>query len=135
MADLTTYEFYKTSSGVDTLVSEDDFPKWLIRATDMLNLLTNDNIDETALETYNTQIQKAICALVNAMYQVDYQTIHANDEKGNIKSMSSGGMSVSFGDNATVYTNVIGDTKKQKALYYSEIQIYLHGTGLLYQGV
>ncbi len=135
MADLTTYEFYKTSSGVDALVSEDDFPKWLIRATDMLHLLTNDNIDDDALATYNDKIQKAVCALINAMYQVDYSTKHANDEKGNVKSMSSGGMSVSFGDNSTVYSNVIGDAKKQKALYFSEIQVYLHGTGLLFQGV
>lgn len=58
-----------------------------------------------------------------------------NDSVANIKSMSSGGRSVSFGSNETLIDKVLGDKTAQNHLFYDTVCEYLAGTGLLYAGV
>lgn len=75
-------------------------------------------------------------ALADLLYQIDYKTTHASDEKGgNVKSMSSGGRSVNFGTNETLIDKVLGDKVAQNRLCYDTVCEYLSGTGLLYAGV
>ena len=135
MDSLTTYEFYNETYYGDT-IEESAFPKWLSRATDKLMYLTYGNITEESLKEYDVKIQKAVCALSELLFQIDHKTSHANDESGgNIKSMSSGGRSISFGTNETLVDKVLNDKGAQNRLCYDTVCEYLSGTGLLYAGV
>ncbi len=131
----TTYDFYKEKYYGDS-IEESLFPKWNDRASEKLDYLTNGNITEESLAEYDEKIQKAVCALADTLYQIDYKTAHANDENGgNVKSMSSGGRSISFGSNETLIDKVLGDKVAQNRLCYDTVCEYLSGTGLLYAGV
>lgn len=131
----TEYGFYKEKYYGDS-IEKSLFPKWSDKASEKLNSLTYGNITEDALSRYDEQIQKATCALADLLFQIDYRTIHANDEKaGNVKSMSSGGRSISFGSNETLVDKVLNDKVAQNRLCYDTVCEYLSGTGLLYAGV
>lgn len=135
MESLTTYEFY-TNAYYGDAIEESAFPKWLSRATDKLMHLTYGNITEESRVENDTQIQKAVCALMDLMYQIDLatKTATAKDET-NVKSKSSGGESITFGDADTLVTKVLSDKVAQNKLMYDTIAEYLTGTGLLYAGV
>ena len=131
----TTYEFYQNEYYGDS-IEESLFPKWESRATDRLDELTYGNITEDVLEEYNEKIQKAVCALADLLYKIDFKTNHANDTNGgNVKSMSSGGQSISFGSNETLVDKVLNDKVAQNILCYDTVREYLSGTGLLYAGI
>ena len=131
----TTYEFYKDEYYGDS-IEESLFPKWESRATDRLDELTYGNITADALEEYSEKIQKAVCALADLLYKIDFKTNHANDTNGgNVKSMSSGGQSISFGSNETLVDKVLNDKVAQNRLCYDTVCEYLSGTGLLYAGI
>lgn len=131
----TTYEFYRNKYYGDS-VEESLFPKWNERASEKLDFLTYGNIDDHALKQYEEKIQKATCALADLLYKIDFKTSHANDAKtGNVKSMSSGGQSISFGSNETIVDKVLNDKVAQNRLCYDTVCEYLTGTGLLYAGV
>ena len=131
----TTYDFYKEKYYGDS-IEESLFPKWEDRAADKLDQLTYGHIDDGAKSEFDVQIQKSTCALADLLYQIDYKTVHANDPKnGNVKSMSSGGQSISFGSNETLVDKVLGDKAAQNRLCYGAVCEYLSGTGLLYAGV
>lgn len=135
MDNLTTYEFY-TDTYYGETIEESAFPKWLSRATDKLMMLTYGNITEESRSEYDTQIQKATCALMDLMYQIDLatKTATAKDDT-NVKSKSSGGESITFGDSDTLVTKVLADKAAQNRLMYDTIAEPLSGTGLLYAGV
>ena len=131
----TTYDFYKDKYYGDS-IEESLFPKWESRAEDKLNELTYGNITTGVLEEYGEKIQKAACALADLLYKIDYKTNHANDANaGNVKSMSSGSESISFGSNETLVDKVLNDKLAQNRLCYDTVCEYLSGTGLLYAGV
>lgn len=131
----TTYDFYQNKYYGDS-IEESSFPKWEDRATTKLDQLTYGHIDDAAKEEFDEQIQKATCALADLLYQIDFKTTHASDEKGgNVKSMSSGGRSISFGTNETLIDKVLNDKTAQNRLCYDMVCEYLSGTGLLYAGV
>ena len=131
----TTFEFYESKYYGDS-IKESLFPKWEDLATMKLDQLTYGHIDDAVMEEFGNQIQKATCALADLLYQIDYKTTHASDEKGgNVKSMSSGGRSVSFGTNETLVDKVLNDKAAQNRLCYDTVCEYLSGTGLLYAGV
>ena len=135
MADLTTYEFYRDSYYGDT-VSETDFPKWLVRATDELNFLTCHNIDDEAIAKHSDSIQKAVCALMDTMFDIQKALSEAKSGLGNIASRSSGGESITYNTKSegTVYDKAKASVKDQKDMEYEAIKPYLVGTGLLYAG-
>ena len=131
----TTYDFYKEKYYGDS-IGESLFPKWEDRAADKLDQLTYGHINDVTKAEFDERIQKATCALADLLYQIDYKTVHANDPKnGNVKSMSSGGQSISFGSNETLVDKVLGDKTAQNRLCYDAVCEYLSGTGLLYAGV
>ena len=81
------------------------------------------------VKNYSPQVLKANMRVVGA-------TEYANDENGgNVKSMSSGGRSISFGTNETLIDKVLGDRVAQNRLCYDTVCEYLSGTGLLYAGM
>ena len=131
----TTYEFYQNEYYGDS-IEESLFPKWESRATDRMDELTYGNITADALEEYSEKIQKATCALADLLYKIDFKTNHANDTNGgNVKSMSSGGQSISFGSNETLVDKVLNDKVAQNRLCYDTVCEYLSGAGLLYAGI
>ena len=131
----TTYGFYKEKYYGDS-IEESLFPKWEDRAADKLDQMTDGHINDATKTEFDERIQKATCALADLLYQIDYKTAHANDPKnGNIKSMSSGGQSISFGSNETAVDKALGDKAAQNRLCYDAVCEYLSGTGLLYAGV
>lgn len=131
----TTFEFYESKYYGDS-IEESLFSKWESRASDKLNQLTYGHINEDTLKEFDERIQKATCALADLLYQIDFKTSHASDEKGgNVKSMSSGGQSISFGSNETLIDKVLNDKVAQNRLCYDTVCEYLSGTGLLYAGV
>lgn len=131
----TTFEFYRDSYYGDS-IGESLFPKWNDRASEKLEQLTYGNVNEDTLAEFDEKIQKATCALADLLYQIDFKTSHASDEKGgNVKSMSSGGQSISFGSNETLIDKVLNDKVAQNRLCYDTVCEYLSGTGLLYAGV
>lgn len=133
--ELTTYEFYKnTYYGED--IEESAFPKWLSRAADKLYYLTYGNITEETYEEYTQAIQKAVCALMDMMFEIEKAEKEASaKDETNIKSKSSGSESVTFGDRDTVITKVLADKNAQNRLLYDVIAEYLGDTGLLYAGI
>ena len=131
----TAFEFYRDSYYGDS-IEESLFPKWEDRASMKLDQLTYGNINVETQAEFDEKIQKATCALADLLYKIDYKTVHANDPKnGNVKSMSSGGQSISFGSNETLVDKVLGDKAAQNRLCYDAVCEYLSGTGLLYAGV
>lgn len=131
----TTYDFYQNKYYGDS-IEESLFPKWESRASDKLNQLTYGHINEDTLKEFDERIKKATCALADLLYQIDFKTNHASDEKGgNVKSMSSGGRSISFGTNETLVDKVLNDKGAQNRLCYDTVCEYLSGTGVLYAGV
>ena len=131
----TAFEFYRDSYYGDS-IEESLFPKWEDRASMKLDQLTYGNINVETQAEFDEKIQKATCALADLLYQIDYKTVHANDPKnGNVKSMSSGGQSISFGTNETLVDKVLNDKTAQNRLCYDAVCEYLSGTGLLYAGV
>jgi hypothetical protein len=129
------YSFYVGVYYGDS-VEEPSFPKWESRAADKLQALCYGRINEDVLREYGAAIQKAECAVMDLMYQLDVASRNANTvEHGNVKSMSSGGQSISFGDNSTCITSALADKQKQERLLYEAAADYLSDTGLLYAGV
>ena len=133
--ELTTYDFYKNTYYGET-IEESAFPKWLSRATDKLHYLTYGNITEVAYVEYSKQIQKATCALMDVMFQIDAATKQATaKDETNVKSKSSGSESITFGDKDTAVTKVLADKSAQNRLMQDAIAEYLADTGLMYAGV
>lgn len=133
--EMTTYDFYTKAYYGDS-ISESLFPKWESRAEDKLNMITFGHITDDTLQEYDAQIQKAVCALADLLYEMDKATKTANSkETDNIKSRSSGGESITYGDQETLVSKVLSDKAAQNRLMYDTVAEYLSGTGLLYAGV
>ena len=98
--------------------------------------ITQDNLTDEALVKFNKPLQKAACAIADLLYEIDKatKTATATDET-NVKSRSSGGESITYGDNKTLVTAVLSDKRAQNRLIYDTAVEYLAGTGLLYAGV
>ena len=131
---LTTYEFYIKTYYGDT-IDESSFPKWESRAEDKINSITSGNITAEAIEEYDLQIETAVCALADLLYEIEKatRTATAKDES-NVKSRSSGNESITYGDSDTLVTKVLSDKQAQDRLMYDTVAEYLTGTGLLYAG-
>ena len=81
------------------------------------------------------QLANSNC-MIDILFKLDDAEKKVNDpQKGNIKSMSSGGRSITFGNNETVYSGAVGDREKQNELMLDAIREYLYDTDLLYAGV
>ena len=131
---LTTYEFYTKTYYGDT-IDESSFPKWESRAEDKLNSITSGNITAEAIEEYDLQIEKAVCALADLLYEIDKATkLSIAKDESNVKSRSSGNESITYAEADTLVTKVLSDKRAQERLMYDTVAEYLTGTGLLYAG-
>ena len=137
------YNFY-TEEYCGNDISEDNFNRLAIRASDKLDQLTFDRLvdnfpsdDRTA-----TKVKKAVCALAEVIQSIEqskqansYETGADGTLKGRtIASISAGSESISFANNNAMAAVAI-DVKAQETLYLDTVRPYLQGTGLLYAGI
>lgn len=129
-----TYEYYRTNF-YGEIIEENSFAKWQKRSTNKLNQLIFGKAEQAA-EVFPDKIGDAICALADCMYLVDKERSRALEPsaESNIKSMSSGGESITFDVPKSIYQAVLQSKLEENKLYRTTIAEYLHGTGLLYAG-
>jgi len=144
------YSFY-TGTYYGDIVPEADFPRLCTRASDYLDSITFDRLTEglPTNERSAEKIQKAVCAMCDALYQLEQAQKNAiaaaasaasvssdEPEKRPLASMSSGGESISFASTSDLATgaknwsalySAAGDTQKTNGILYAVAQPYLRG--------
>lgn len=153
------YQFYTTTYYGDT-VPESDFPKYAERASDRIDSITFDRLvngfpeEERAV----TKVKKAVCAVADALYQIDQIKKASMETVGtvtredgtvvskSVSSISSGSESISFatgssGNTESIYGQAAIDKKVESVLLYQVATEYLSGVTdkkgicLLYAGL
>lgn len=153
------YQFYTTTYYGDT-VPESDFPKYAERAGDRIDSITFDRLvngfpeEERAV----TKVKKAVCAVAEALYQIDQIKKASMETVGTVtredgtvvskavSSISSGSESISFatgssGNTESIYGQAAIDKKVESVLLYQVATEYLSGVTdkkgicLLYAGL
>lgn len=153
------YQFYTTTYYGDT-VPESDFPKYAERASDRIDSVTFDRLvngfpeEERAV----TKVKKAVCAVADALYQIDQIKKSSMESVGTVtredgtvvskavSSISSGSESISFatgssGNTESIYGQAAVDKKVESVLLYQVATEYLSGVTdkkgicLLYAGL
>lgn len=132
---LTTYEYYK-NEWYGVTVPEEQFNKWLSKAEDQLNDITNGNITTAAVEEYGTQIQKAVCELVDMLYLIDTARNKATGAAGGVvTARTSGDESVTYKAQENEITAALSSRTATDRLLFDVVRKHLARTGLLYQGL
>ena len=153
------YKFYTEKHYGDT-VPESDFPKYAERASDRIDAITFDRLvngfpeEERAV----TKVKKAVCAVAEALYQIDRIKKSSMESVGTVtredgtvvskavSSISSGSESISFatgssGNTESIYGQAALDKKVESVLLYQVTTEYLSGVTdkkgvcLLYAGL
>lgn len=145
------YTFYKDSYYGDML-TEDNADKWLDMASDEIDALTFGRLTFAfpTVAAHVTKVRKAVCAVAEALYQIDLQrkataVQQAADGsyRGAVASISSGRESISYAvGNATAstYAAAAANAVEQTKLLSSIAVKYLanipdaNGINLLYAG-
>lgn len=153
------YQFYTEKYYGDT-VPEDAFPKYTDRASDHINMITFDRLVDGLPddERSQTKIKKAVCALADAIYEIDQIKKASMETVGTVtredgtvvnkavSSVSSGSESISYvtgtsGSNADIYSQAAMDKKVENVLLRQIATDYLagvvdkKGVCLLYAGI
>lgn len=153
------YKFYTEKYYGDT-VPESDFPKYEDRASDRINMITFDRLVDGLPddERSQTKIKKAVCALADAIYQIDQVKKASMETVGTViredgtvtgkavSSVSSGAESISYvtgttGSNTDIYSQAAMDKKVENVLLRQIATDYLagvvdkKGVCLLYAGL
>ena len=153
------YQFYTEKYYGDT-VPESEFPKYAERASDRIDAITFDRLingfpkEERAV----TKVKKAVCAVAEALYQIDQIKKASMESVGTVtredgtvvskavSSISSGSESISFatgssGNTESIYGQAAIDKKVESVLLYQVATEYLSGVTdkkgicLLYAGL
>ena len=153
------YRFYTEKYYGDT-VPESDFQKYAERASDRIDAITFDRLvngfpeEERAV----TKVKKAVCAVTEALYQIDRIKKSSMESVGTVtredgtvvskavSSISSGSESISFsagssGGSESIYGQAALDKKVESVLLYQVAMEYLSGVTdskgifLLYAGM
>lgn len=131
------YGFYTTSYYGD-VVPESSFEKYIEKSMDQLSCITLNSIPDVGLLDGKSleKVKKANCALAEVLYRLDTAMNSANSQSdSNVKSKSSGGESITYGNSETIITKAVSDEKVKNKLMYDSIKIYLWDTGYLYRGI
>lgn len=103
------FDFYTNDYHGDLLTAE-NAEKWLGRASDEVDCLTFDRLARAfpVVERHVEKVKKAVCAIAEALFQIDQQRQALGAQKaadgslrGAVASMSSGRESVSYSTGAT----------------------------------
>lgn len=143
-------KFYKAKYYGDC-IDETELERWLSRASDELDTLTFGRLIEhfPTLEMHVEKVQKAVCAIAEALYNINEQKKAMMAQKGEdgkyhgaISSISSGRESISYSlnNNTSVYARAAVDCEAQTDLLRNIAAKYLSnvldaiGENLLYAG-
>lgn len=152
------YQFYTEKYYGDT-VPESDFQKYAERASDRIDAITFDRLvngfpeEERAV----TKVKKAVCAVAEALYQIDQIKKASMESVGTVtredgtvvskavSSVSSGSESISYASGGSgisnIYSQAALDKKVESVLLYQVATEYLSGVTdkkgicLLYAGL
>lgn len=131
---------------------EDGIDRWLERASDELDVITFGRLMNAfpVSDSHASKVKKAVCAIADALFQVDIQRKAAAPQKqedgsyhGAVSSISSGGESISYAkaDSGSVYAEAAASKEKEFELVRGLAYKYLegipdaNGVNLLYAGV
>lgn len=139
------YQFYTKKYYGDT-VPESDFSKYADRASDRIDMITFDRLVDGLPddERSQTKIKKAVCALADAIYQIDQIKKASMETVGTVvredgtvtgkavSSVSSGSESISYvtgtsGSNTDIYSQAAMDKKVENILLRQIATDYLAG--------
>ncbi len=139
------FEFYKTKFYGD-IVPEESFQKYAEIASDRIDRITFDRLVDVLPENERdkTKVQKAVCAVADALYQIDQirrsnmETVGTvKHEDGTVKgkmvsSVSSGSESISYvtgtqGNISDIYIQASTDKKNENVLLRRVATDYLAG--------
>jgi hypothetical protein len=147
------YSFYSGSFYGDAL-PEETAPKWLELASDELDAITFGRLTFSfpTIEAHALKVQKAVCAIAEALYYIDIQRKAAMAQqaadgsyRGAVTSVSSGRESISYGTGnaaaSSIYAAAAADSTARQRLITDTAVRYLanvpdaNGINLLYGGV
>lgn len=153
------YQFYTEKYYGDT-VPESDFPKYAERSSDRIDAITFGRLVNGFPEEERvvTKVKKAVCAVADALYQIDQIKKASIESVGTVtredgtvvskvvSSISSGSESISFatgssGGTESIYGQAAVDKKVESVLLYQIATEYLSGVTdkkgicLLYAGL
>lgn len=121
------YSYYTESFGGKSL-SEEEFPVYAQRASDFLDYITRrrlvDNLPPG--ETDLGRVKRACCAVADKLLAIDRRKAKL-EENGAVKSISSGGESMSF-ELSEVDRAITGGEKETNQLLYNVAKVYLSMT-------
>lgn len=138
MSAYTTYDFYTDTYLGDLITGSSVFEKYEAKAEVKIDRICHNRFADGLPEdsTLNTKVQKAVCAICDVLYQLDVAKTAATATDGsNVRSMSSGGESITFGVDKTEITAALSSIAAQDRLIYQTVLDYLSGSGLLYAGL
>ena len=131
---MISYDYYlNTYYGATSAFSDaETWNKYQSRAWDKLKHLTFGRVSE---DSTDDDVKKAVCALADAIYQLDGVKAEIAKRGGSVvASMSSLGMSVSFGNSDTELARAGASAKDEQRYLFGVAETYLAGSGLLYGG-
>lgn len=146
----TDYKFYKTKYFGD-VIDERQAEKWLSLSSDELDALTFGRLINNfpTNEKHAEKVQKAVCAVAEALFRIDEQRQASLAQKGEdgkyhgaVTSISSGRESVSFAtsNNTSAYALAVSNNDEQIKLLRGIAEKYISsipdstGVNLMYAG-
>lgn len=131
---IVDYDYYKdvfkgTTSAFDASTFEDVEHN----AEYKLNYLTSGRL--ACMDTYSDKIKDAICALCDALHDIDTVRTSIRENNGNVvSSMSSFGISVSYASDVTELRRAAVSLAGENCYLRKIASEYLIGSGLMYVG-
>lgn len=123
---MVDFEFYTTKYR-GMIIPETSFASYEVQAEAEVNMLTYGRDAGEEIDRY----KKAICNVADVLYRIDNEG--KQGELSNVKSMSSGGQSVSFRDSA--FSSASADVNFKNTLIYDTAAKWLGVTGLMWGGI
>lgn len=146
----TDYQFYRDSF-FGTVLTEDNAPGWLERASDEIDTLTSLRLVDwfPENEIHAAKVRKAVCAVAEVLYLVEQerQAVAAGTDahgvlRPAVSSITAGRESISYARSgaSSVYVKAVGDRNALDTLIRDTAGKYLagipdrNGVNLLYRG-
>lgn len=128
----TTFDFYKNTYFGNS-ITEENFPRVSERASEYIDYLTFNRINDEILQEYSIKIQKSCCAIAEFLNDIDiYNASTSNNSNSRqISSKTVGSISVTYSSKVSYIESYISDTSKIDTHIYELASRYLIDTGLM----
>lgn len=128
----TTFDFYKNTYFGNS-ITEENFLRVSERASEHIDYLTFNRINDEILQEYSVKIQKSCCAIAEFLNDIDiYNASTSNNSNSRqISSKTVGSISVTYSSKVSYIESYISDTSKIDTHIYELASRYLIDTGLM----